>query len=63
MNILHALILMLATIKFNDKLLFNAGKVGNVGSNGVLASKSVCINLFVAYDPPQLMFNIGHSAT
>ena len=50
--ILHKLILMLATIKFNYKLLFDTGEVSDVGPNGVLAPEPVCIHLFAAYGLP-----------
>ena len=38
--------LMLTTIKFNHYFLLNAGEIGNVLSNRVLAAKTVAVKLF-----------------
>jgi hypothetical protein len=42
------LILMLAAIEFDDYFLLDAGEVGDVGSDGVLAAEAVAVNLLAA---------------
>jgi hypothetical protein len=37
------LILVLATVEFDDCFLFDAGEVGDVGSDGVLAAEAVAV--------------------
>ena len=37
------LILVLAAVEFDDYFLFDAGKVGDVGSDGVLAAEAVAV--------------------
>ena len=50
--IVVVLLLMLSAIQLDCELFLDTGKVGNVFSNRILATKSIAVKLFTSQCPP-----------
>lgn len=59
MAIVLRVVLMLSAIQFDDQFGFDAGEIGDIGTNRNLAPETMAADLPVAQKAPEVAFGVG----